>query len=222
MFTILAFSILANFGSGNFTVDPNATTITNSQTAEKLALNDSDATGKTIGGTFSSGYNWSSVENFGLRLSLGTTNPSSLFYVELYSGVNYDLAGIFSGDTSEITGVLGTKRNVILEYLGGGTGDFSNITALQFTWSGSGESVILDMWDVVDIGPIKPTITFANFVGGNFKLDWEGTGPYPVNVQRIQNLSSGTWTTIATGVTTRTYTDYSTPSGKAFYRLVMP
>jgi hypothetical protein len=53
-------------------------------------------------------------------------------------------------------------------------------------------------------------------------MTWSGTGVIPVIVQRREALESGQWTAIAQGIASGTYTDTDPPTGKAFYRVIVP
>jgi len=223
MLAILAFSILTGFGTNNFSVEEGATTLEFAQSEQSLTLEGTDSLGETLGGYFTPARNWQYVVDLGLRASLGSANPYSVFYVELYSGENLDLEGIYLSDTAPL-GDAGATNNLPLIKISSGPGTLSDIRGMQFSWvGGSGSPVTLAMHAIVNLNPPNPKITSFGFApGGGFLIRWTGTGSIPVNVQRIENLATGTWINIATGITTGEYTDTTPPNNRAFYRIVVP
>lgn len=222
MLTLLAASLLTGFGSGQFSVDPLATTINYSQTPQVLSLNGNDSLGETLGGYFTPNRNWQYVGEFGLRAALTSPNPYSVFYVELYSGDNLDLIGIYLGDTANL-GEGGAIGNIALTQISSGTGSLDNVRGMQFSWAGgTGFPAQLQLHGMLNLNPPNPKITYFGFQGAGFVIEWTGTGAVPVNVQRIENLATQTWTTIATGVTSGEFTHPTPPTKQAFYRVVIP
>jgi hypothetical protein len=222
MLALLAASLLTGFGGGQFAVEPLATTIDYSQTPQVLTLNGNDSLGETLGGYFLPNRNWQYVAEFGLRASLVSPNPYSVFYVELYSGDDLDLVGIYLGDTANL-GEGGAIGNIILTQISNGPGTLSDVRGLQFSWAGgTGSPAQLQLHGMLNLNPPDPEITYFGFQQGSFVIQWTGAGAVPVNVQRIENLATQTWITIATGVTSGEYTDSAPPTKQAFYRVVVP
>jgi hypothetical protein len=222
MITLLAASLLTGFGSSQFSVAPEATTINYTQSPQVLTLTGNDSIDQTLGGYFLPSRNWQYVVEFGLRAALNSPNPYSVFYVELYSGNNLDLVGIYLGDTANL-GENGDISNIPLTQILAGPGNLTDIRGLQFSWGGgSGVSVQLELHGMLNLNPPDPKITSFGFQQGSFVLQWTGTGTIPVNVERTQNLASEIWDTIASGVTSGEYTDLAPPSKQAFYRVVVP
>jgi hypothetical protein len=73
------------------------------------------------------------------------------------------------------------------------------------------------------LSPIIP-ITSVNASGGSVTLNWTPT-PADTNtfsVQREISLTGSSWSTIATGLTSTTYTDTGAPTPTAYYRVTSP
>lgn len=76
--------------------------------------------------------------------------------------------------------------------------------------------------------PPKPTpnpplkVTNAFRANGDFTLQWADELNRAVHVQRSTDLSSTNWQTIRSNVSTKVFTDTNTPTGSAFYRLLVP
>ena len=98
----------------------------------------------------------------------------------------------------------------------------SDIRGFQFTWLGEGNPIEFTMQNLVDVNPPTPQIISYGFEPLGFTIRWTGTGNRPVNVQRTTDLKNGTWITIASNITTQTYSDPSTPNNRAFYKVVIP
>lgn len=73
------------------------------------------------------------------------------------------------------------------------------------------------------LSPIIP-ITSVSAPGGSVTLNWTATpaGTNTFSVQRETSLTGSSWTTIATGLTSPTYTDNAAPKPTAFYRVTSP
>jgi hypothetical protein len=67
-----------------------------------------------------------------------------------------------------------------------------------------------------------PKVTNAFRSSGKFTLQWADEFNRAVHVQRSTNLSSTNWQTVRSNVSTKTFTDTNTPTGSAFYRLLIP
>lgn len=221
MKTLLAIALLSGLGSNDFDVEPNATTIDYTQSPITLTTEGTDFIGGTLGGYFKTIQNFQYVENLGILASVGSLNPNSIFTIELYSGDSLDLVGIYEGNTESLD-PAGPAKAIALSLILAGPGDPSDIRGMQFSWLGEGFPIELSMENFVDLNPPTPKITSFSFQPGGFRIQWTGTGSRPVNVQRTTDLKNGPWITIATGITTQEYTDPSTPSNKAFYRVVVP
>jgi hypothetical protein len=221
MNTLLAIALLGSLGSAGFDVDTSSTTIDYSQNSQALTLEGTDFLGGTLGGYFIIPQSWQYTQQLGLRASLAGDNPNSFFFVELYSGENLDLVGVYEGTTSQL-GQTGQTGNIELQLLEQGPGNPADIRGMQFTWGGEGSPVLFSVYNFVDLNPPSPKITFYGFLPGGFTIRWTGTGVRPVNIQRSTNLASGNWTTIATGVVSGEYTDPSAPRPNAFYRVAVP
>jgi hypothetical protein len=218
---LLAAALLGSFGSTNLDVDLSSTTVDYTQNTQSLTLEGTDFLGGTIGGFFYSSQNWQYVQKLGLRASMSGTNPNSFFFVELYSGENFDLVGVYEGTTLSL-GNSGQPGDIELFLLETGPGNPADITGVQFTWGGEGAPVLFSLQNFIELNPATPKITFYGFLPTGFTIRWSGTGSRPVNVQRATNLALGNWTTVATGVTTGEYTDTAAPSPNAFYRVTVP
>ena len=72
---------------------------------------------------------------------------------------------------------------------------------------------------IVTAASRAPVITSAGHAGGRFFLSWSDVVLAPVEVQRCNNLPSGGWSTVSSNNMTGTFTDESTPTARAFYRI---
>lgn len=218
---LLATALLSSLGSGSFEVDPPSTTIDYRQNNLSLTVEGTDFIGGTLGGYFASHQNWENVEHLGLRASVQGANPNSYFLVEFYSGESLDLVGVYQATTDTLPG-FGTVGEIDLYLVQSGPGNPADIRGMQFTWGGEGFPVELSMYSLVDMSALVPEITSYGFSPQGFTIQWVGTGSRPVNVERTTDLKTGPWVTVATGVTSREFTDTTTPAGRAFYKVVVP
>ena len=132
----------ASLGQGSFAIAEAFTTIpTNnySQTPTALVLNGGFSLGAdTLGGLFSSSYNWTNAPGFGLTMSVTGSNPALNFFVELFN-TNVGLVSKYEGSTF---GVGSTPTVVEMEFVsfepGRGQDDLSSVDGLQFTWGSAG------------------------------------------------------------------------------------
>lgn len=218
---ILAAVLLANFGTNNLTIEPEATIIDYHQNSTSLTTKGTDFIGGTFGGYFNNRQDYQYVGSLGMLASITTPNPNSLFTIELYSGDSLDLVGIYEG-TTESLAPLQSAKIIPLTLVQSGPGTMSDIRGLQFTWLGEGAPVELTIQNLVDTNPPNPKITSYGFGPTGFTIQWSGTRNIPVNVERATDLKTGPWITIASNITTQEYADTSTPTGKAFYKVVIP
>jgi hypothetical protein len=220
---LLALVLSASLGAGAFAVDDMATTAEYTQQADSLTLTAPVAFGNTLGGVFSGTLDWNSVDRIFLEAATDGENPDIFFAVELlgWDGSAWQLINAYSADTAGLTTSFGLLE---LQLSTRGSGDFSNFRGLQFTSNslplGAGGLIIRSV--VGSTGPIEPVVTSTSYAGGDFTMTWSGTGVIPVIVQRREALESGQWTAIAQGIASGTYTDTDPPTGKAFYRVVVP
>lgn len=202
-------------------VDPPSTTIDYQQSSSALTISGTDFIGGTLGGYFVAPENWQNVSQLGLRASIQGANPNSYFFIEFYSGDNLELVGLYQATTDSLPG-FGVVGDIPMDLIQAGPGNPSDIRGMQFTWGGEGAAISLSMRNWVDMSVLDPEITSYGFSPQGFTIRWTGTGTRPVNVERSTDLSSGQWSTVATAVTSRQFTDPSTPSTQAFYRIVVP
>jgi hypothetical protein len=124
---------LVNLGSAGFTVDPVVTTAIYTQSLTGLSFN-SVSLGDTLGGLFEV-QDWSAYASFGLRMSTANTNnPPLPFTVEFYNS-SLGIVGTFIATTDSLSL---TPSVVMLARILEGTGDFSSVVGMQFTWDGTG------------------------------------------------------------------------------------
>lgn len=147
-------TILANLGTNNFTVDFDATTVGYTQSATSLSLiNSTIVLGDTLGGVFSTPYDWSAYSNtnnftFGLFMSAPGASPNNVpFTIEFYNGALDAIVNSYQGSASGL-GASPTFIPVDLSLVG--SNDFSSIGGMQFTWMGAGTgAVVIDSVAVV-------------------------------------------------------------------------
>ncbi len=72
--------------------------------------------------------------------------------------------------------------------------------------------------------PTSISLVSVSKSGSSVTLNWTPApaGSYPFTVQRRASLTSGSWSTIATGVTANTFTDTGATGDVNFYRVVSP
>jgi hypothetical protein len=129
----------APLGEDDFTIDEDSITMapgTYSQTSTALVLNGSFSLGSdSLGGVFSSSYDWVSAPGFGFTMSITGPNPSLAFFVELYD----DVLGFISTYEGSTFGVGSTPSVVELDFVSFAPGrdqtDLSSVDGFQFTWS---------------------------------------------------------------------------------------
>jgi hypothetical protein len=134
---------LVNLGSAQFTVDPSFTTATYTQSISSLTFNTKPQLGDTLTGLFASEQDWSSYASFGLTMTPSLGNTSLFFTVQFYDSA-LTLIGTFEATTP----LSLTPSVVMLGRLLDGTGDFSSVAGMQFTWNGS-EQVNVALSDIV-------------------------------------------------------------------------
>jgi hypothetical protein len=126
----------------NFTLDEENATMPEgsySQTSSALVLDGAFSTGNdSLGGLFSSSYNWTNAPAFGLTMSVINPGSSFTFFVELYD----DLLGFISTYEGTTFGVGSTPTLVTMDFVsfepGRGQDDLSSVDGLQFTWGTEG------------------------------------------------------------------------------------
>ena len=159
-------NILAPLGTDNFTVDGGSTTAAYSQTATNLTLVSPFTLGDTLGGVFSSTYDWSAYSNastftFGLFMSAAGASPGIPFTVEFYNGALDVIVNTYSGDAS---GLSTSPTFVPMSLSLAGSGNFSSIGGLQFTWDGGGTGTVVV--DSIAVSVVPEPTTWAMLVFG--------------------------------------------------------
>lgn len=157
---------LAALGTDNFTVDGGATTAAYSQTATTLTLVSPFTLGDTLGGVFSSTYDWSAYSNtnnftFGLYMSTAGASPGIPFNVELFNAA-LDVIATYSGDAA---GLGASSTFIPMSFqVGGGSGDLSSIGGMQFTWNGGGTGTVVV--DSIAVAVVPEPTTWAMLAFG--------------------------------------------------------
>jgi hypothetical protein len=150
---------LAALGTDSFTVDEGSTTAAYSQTATTLTLVSPFTLGDTLGGVFSSTYDWSAYSNtnnftFGLYMSTAGASPGIPFNVELFNAALDAIVATYSGDA---TGLGASSTFIPMSFqVGGGSGNLSSIGGMQFTWNGGGTGTVVVVSIAVSVVP-EPT-----------------------------------------------------------------
>jgi hypothetical protein len=153
----LATTLLAGFGLGLFTVDPEASTLNYQQDPSTLSLTGTDLLGETVGGYFNSSIDVAGKENLALRASLEGSNPQSPFLVELYSGDELDLVRVYEGSTSVLE-EAGKTKDIPLTPVTSGNGNPADIRGVQFIWVGEGSLAHLKLHNLVESKSIDPEL----------------------------------------------------------------
>jgi hypothetical protein len=140
----LAWSVKANpvdiwsFGTGSLKADPTATTATFEQDANGLIFPATFALGHTVGAEFTSVADWTRFADTELGICMsysGGSLSSQPFTVELI-GPDFQVINAYQGNTH---GVSASPTFVPLHASRSGTGDFSKVIGVQFTWDGAAE-----------------------------------------------------------------------------------
>ena len=158
---------LAALGTDSFTVDEGSTTAAYSQTATNLTLVSPFTLGDTLGGVFSSTYDWSAYSNtnnftFGLYMSTAGASPGIPFNVELFNAALDAIVATYSGDA---TGLGASSTFIPMSFqLGGGSGDLSSIGGMQFTWNGAGTGTVVV--DSIAVSVVPEPTTWAMLAFG--------------------------------------------------------
>jgi hypothetical protein len=135
---------LAPLGSNNFTVDEGSSTIAYNHSITNLTLANTINLGDTLGGVFSTVYDWSAYGDpsnfsFGLLMSAPGASPNLAFTIEFFNGA---LDAIVNSYTGTVSNLSTTPTFVALDLSTPGTGDLSSIGGIQFTWDGSGSGTV--------------------------------------------------------------------------------
>ena len=157
---------LAALGTDNFTVDGGSTTAGYSQTTTNLTLVSPFALGDTLGGVFTTGYDWSAYSNtnnftFGLFMSAAAASPGIPFTVEFFNGALDTIVNTYSGDAS---GLSASLTFVPMSLSLPGSGDFSSIGGMQFTWDGGGTGTVVV--DSIAVSVVPEPTTWAMLAFG--------------------------------------------------------
>jgi hypothetical protein len=158
---------LAALGTDSFTVDEGSTTAAYSQTATTLTLVSPFTLGDTLGGVFSSTYDWSAYSNtnnftFGLYMSTAGASPGIPFNVELFNAALDAIVATYSGDA---TGLGASSTFIPMSFqVGGGSGNLSSIGGMQFTWNGGGTGTVVV--DSIAVAVVPEPTTWAMLAFG--------------------------------------------------------
>jgi hypothetical protein len=216
----LALMVLTSFGTADFRVAEEDSSIVYSQSEASLTLTGGPAFGGTLGGEFLTGpQDWGDGENLGLRMSVEGTNPNLLFFVDFLGGEDFEVIATYVGST-EVVGA--TPQDVVLTLEAVGPGGWNDVRGLQFTWDGAAPSIPVTLESVVRLAGLTPVITSTEYVGGVFRMTWTGTGSTPVRVERRESLVEGVWHIVAEGITSGSFADPVTPARQGFYQVVVP
>ena len=135
----LASDLLAGLGTNNFSVT-SSNALTYSQTATNLTLGASFTIQSSVGGFFSSSYNWTNVPSFGLLISAPGVSPNKAFKIEFFD-LGENLLNEYQGFAQDLTSASSfVPVTVTVNPLA--SGDLSAVSAFQFTWGGDGSGSI--------------------------------------------------------------------------------
>lgn len=157
---------LAPLGSTNFTIDEGSTTIAYTQSASNLTLANSISLGDTLGGVFSTAYNWGAYSDtnsfsFGLLMSAPSASPGVGFTIEFFNGALDAIVNAYQGAAS---GLSTSPSFVPVTLSAAGTGDLSSIGGMQFTWDSPGSGTVV--LDSVAVSVVPEPSTWASLFCG--------------------------------------------------------
>lgn len=157
---------LASLGSANFTIDGGSSTIAYTQSTTNLTLANSIALGDTLGGIFSTAYNWSAYSDtnnfsFGLYMSAPGASPNIGFTIEFFNGALTQIVNAYQGSAS---GLSSTPTFVPVGLSALGTDDLSSIGGMQFTWDSPGSGTVI--LDSVGVAVVPEPATWAMLAFG--------------------------------------------------------
>lgn len=157
---------LAPLGSTNFTIDEGSTTIAYTQSTTNLTLASSISLGDTLGGVFSTIYDWSAYSDtnsfsFGLLMSAPGASPSVGFTIEFFNGALDEIVNAYQGAAS---GLSTSPTFVPVTLSAAGTGDLSSIGGMQFTWDSPGSGTVV--LDSVAVSVVPEPTTWAMLASG--------------------------------------------------------
>ena len=138
---------LAPLGSNNFTIDTGSTTIAYTQSTTNLTLASSISLGDTLGGVFSTIYDWSAYSDtnsfsFGLLMSAPGARPGVGFTIEFFNGALTEIVNAYQGSAS---GLSSTPTFIPVSLSAAGSDELNSIGGMQFTWDSPGTgTVVLD------------------------------------------------------------------------------
>lgn len=127
---------LVSLGTSSFTVDTDFSTAPFSQTSTTLSLDVPFANGQILAGDLLAGapFDWSLQP--GLALSLSSSSaPSATLFLE-FQDAAFETLATFSVGTASVTSSPGTFDLVATP--GSSITSLTNVSSLEFTWSGSG------------------------------------------------------------------------------------
>ena len=131
---------LVSLGTSSFTVDDGFSTAPYSQTSTTLSLTVPFSNGQILAGDLLAGagapFNWSLAPGLALSLSSSSSAGATLF-VQFQDALFAPLA-TFSVGTASVTSSPGSFDLVASP--GSSISSLTNVSALQFTWSGEGAS----------------------------------------------------------------------------------
>jgi hypothetical protein len=157
---------LASLGSTNFTIDGGSTTIAYTQSTTNLTLANTITLGDTLGGVFSTAYDWSAYSDtntwtFGLYMSAPGASPGVTFTVEFFNAALDTIVNAYQGAASGLS-TTPTFVPVILSLPG--SGDLSSIGGMQFSWDGSTTGTVI--LDSVGVAVVPEPTTWAMLTFG--------------------------------------------------------
>lgn len=133
-----SWTLLQPLGTGSFAIEPLATDAPHTQIATGITFAPSVAFGHTLGGYFDTPKDFTTYSTppwtFGMVMKLTSISEHIFYSVELYDSA-FSRIDTYMGDTGDL--VVGTSTFSTLDLIAGtGTGDYSDVAALQLTWNG--------------------------------------------------------------------------------------
>lgn len=163
---------LLSFGSSGLVVDAPATSASYTQGASALTFTEFDtfdATTSLVGSLLPGPQDWSTYTeapytDFGLTIGVGGSNPNAAFSLSLLDGTSGVIA-TYGGATTGLTSPTPVLVTLSRDFVG--TGDYSSVARIDFSWNDSmSPPNTVTVGSLVAITPVPEPYGFATALAG--------------------------------------------------------